>query len=122
MPSQRAGVEWIKTPEQAINEVINAHIELIDAAIFGLCKRREKPIENQMSSNAPWTDRSGNARQGLWTGTTNIPRMMTTLTLSHGVEYGFWLEVRWGGRFAIVLPTWDQQGVLLFNEIQSWFA
>ena len=39
-----------------------------------------------------------------------------TIFLGHGanVHYGIWLEVRWGGRFAIIVPTIEhfrQQGI-----------
>lgn len=63
----------------------------------------------QMRQNATWTDRTGNARNGLAadvqaTGTGG------SLVLYHTVPYGIWLEIRWSGRYAIVGPTLQEIG------------
>lgn len=60
--------------------------------------------------NAPWEDHPGvheDARDNLqshvvWNGPDEF-----TVFLGHGkdVHYGIWLEVRWGGRYAILVPT-----------------
>lgn len=54
--------------------------------------------------NAPWTDRTGNARSGLDAlyesdGGSHI------LTLFHRMPYGIWLEVAFSGRFGIIMKT-----------------
>lgn len=60
--------------------------------------------ESHMRENAPWTDRTGNARNGLRahvvTGGTK-----TAIVLHHSVPYGVFLEVRWGGKYAVIEPT-----------------
>lgn len=58
----------------------------------------------QMKTNASWTDRTGNARQGLGAQTFS-GEGSSTLILYHSVPYGVWLEVRWSGRYAIIGPT-----------------
>jgi hypothetical protein len=68
--------------------------------------------ESQMMIDAPWTDRTGNARTGLRcihesTGDNH------TLTLFHTMEYGFWLEVAHDGKYAIIGPTQLRVAALL---------
>lgn len=60
--------------------------------------------EAYMKKNAKWTDRTGNARRGLSARVTRS-RWGRKITLSHGVSYGIWLEVRWAGRYAILNPS-----------------
>jgi hypothetical protein len=60
-----------------------------------------------MQSNATWTDRTGDARAGLQGAVHWQDPEHFTILLGHGanIYYGVWLEVRFGGRFAIVGPT-----------------
>ena len=57
-----------------------------------------------MRNNAPWTDRTGNARSGLFTATKREGKRFFIL-LSHTASYGIWLEVRFSGRYEIIVPT-----------------
>lgn len=57
-----------------------------------------------MRENAPWTDRTGAARNGLRTQVEVTP-LSVAIVLYHTVPYGMWLEVRWGGKYAIIEPT-----------------
>lgn len=62
-------------------------------------------LETYMKENAVWTDRTGNARQSLYTQLEDLAQDVAILYLAHGMEYGLWLEVRWAGKFAIIWPT-----------------
>jgi hypothetical protein len=72
-------------------------------------KTAEVQLEMEMKANAPWADRTGQARSKLSANTTQADGVVT-LTLSHGVSYGFWLEVIQNGRFAILGPTIERHG------------
>lgn len=62
--------------------------------------------ETWMRSNARWTDRTTNARNGLFaTVDDTIGTDAWLLILSHSVAYGIWLEVANSGKFAIVRPA-----------------
>lgn len=65
--------------------------------------------ESQMKNNAPWRDRTGAARAGLG-ATSNVSASQMEIVLFHSVDYGIWLEVRWSGRYAIILPTLESVG------------
>jgi hypothetical protein len=55
--------------------------------------------------NAPWTDRTGNARNGLRAVHEKTPMVEHRLIVFHSMPYGLWLEIRWSGRYAIIAPT-----------------
>lgn len=61
--------------------------------------------ESWARTNAPWTDRTGNARNGLFASHEKIPMVEHRLVIYHTMPYGLWLEVRWSGRYAIIGPT-----------------
>lgn len=62
--------------------------------------------ETWMRTNAPWTDRTTNARNGLFAVVVPLGESSWMLVLSHGVDYGIWLEVLGSGEYAIVRPAW----------------
>lgn len=59
-----------------------------------------------MKQNAPWTDRTGAARSGLGSKV-EINATSVAIVLYHSVEYGVYLEVNNGGRYAIIQPTME---------------
>lgn len=70
--------------------------------------------------NAPWTDRTSNARNGLFAVTElDVRKGAYRLIIAHGVPYGIWLEVRFAGRYAIIRPTIDHEGPLVMATAQT---
>lgn len=62
--------------------------------------------EAWMKTNAPWTDRTTNARSGLFAKVDDtIGADVWLLILSHTVAYGIWLEVANSGQYAVVRPA-----------------
>lgn len=68
--------------------------------------------------NAPWEDRSGDARAGLDSAVTASNGELE-IDLYHTVDYGIWLEVRWGGRYAIIIPTIERMGPKLYARMNG---
>jgi hypothetical protein len=64
-------------------------------------------MEAYAQENAPWADRTGEARAGL-TAEVDADRGNVYVSLFHTVEYGRWLETIQAGRFAIIMPTIEQ--------------
>ena len=77
----------------------------IDAAVDLVFDAMEGRAESKMRQGAPWTDRTGNARNGLRAKHESTPMVEHVLTLFHSMPYGFWLEVRFSGRYAIIGPV-----------------
>lgn len=78
-------------------------------------QQAEAEVQNSAFTNAPWEDRSGNARRGL-TSEVNNDNGDIVLTLAHTVDYGLWLEVIQNGRFAIIMPTLEREAPQIINE------
>lgn len=76
----------------------------IEAAIEKQLHEMAERMEMYMKANAPWEDRSGDARSGLTAQAERI-NGQPGIVLYHTVDYGIWLEIRWGGEYAIIQPT-----------------
>lgn len=81
--------------------------------------------ETYAKSKAKWTDRTGNARGSL-TGTyeARIGRDSARfeITISHGMPYGIWLELRYNAKFAIINKTVENQGKAFFDTANKVMA
>lgn len=82
------------------------------AYTMGFAKR----VENYAKQNAPWDDRTGDARDGL-TAKGHFRLTQYTIELYHTVEYGIWLEIRWDGYYGIILPTIEAMGRQFIDEL-----
>ena len=82
----------------------------IDRAISGVMKYWDGPVEKYMKLNAPWTDRTTNARNGLKAEAVKGLKFEHSIVLSHAVDYGIYLETSNDGKYAIIQPTIDVMG------------
>lgn len=76
-------------------------------------------VESYMKINAPWTDRTGNARNGLAARAYREGDEIG-IVLFHQVPYGIYLETRFDGRYGIINPTIESMGpevMSLFNRL-----
>jgi len=102
---------------------IAAHDLKVKRVIAGQFLYAKNDAETFAKNNAPWTDRTGNARSGLHAEVEVIDQGKAfELTVAHTVSYGIWLEVRFSGRYAIIQPTVDYIGALLISRIASSIA
>lgn len=61
-------------------------------------------VENYAKINAPWTDQTGNARNGLAARPYRSGDEIGIIVY-HQVDYGIFLETLYSGKFAIINPT-----------------
>lgn len=116
-------VVWDKYSVDEISINIGKYGEGMHTAALGVANYFAPEIETDAKTGAPWTDRSGNARQGLFTHVEDDPSGVS-LYLSHTMEYGLYLETKGGefngggkngtdlellkaGTYAIIKPTLD---------------
>lgn len=71
-----------------------------------------------LKTGAPWTDRTGAARTGLHT-TTSRTANQWAIQFAHSVHYGIWLEVKFSGRDAAIMPAIQRTGPLLMADLRG---
>lgn len=94
----------------------------LDRGVAGVMEYWDSRLEGHMKTDAKWTDRTGNARNGLRAVAFHEPGVRHGVDLFHSVPYGIWLEVRWAGRYAIVIPTIVQYAPKIMNTLNKLFA
>jgi HK97 gp10 family phage protein len=79
----------------------------LNRAIFGVAKYWDGRVEAHMKHKAPWTDRTTNARNGLFAKAYQKAKGLYAIILAHSVTYGIYLEL--GTRYMrarpIIIPT-----------------
>lgn len=76
-------------------------------------------LEYYMKENAPWNDRTGNARRGLNAKVEHPKDNYYRIALKHGVIYGKYLENAMEKRFAILEPTVRLKGPDVINGMKG---
>ena len=93
------------------------HERFLEAALV-LGEDLAQLMQGYMQTNAPWTDRTGNARQGL-TVVVNLVETAIVFTLFHTMDYGIWLEVANAGNYAIIMPTIEAHFATVLDELAA---
>jgi hypothetical protein len=99
-------VVWETSLDDLANNLDKYGIRIM-VAIDALARHFAQRIQGDMQRNASWTDRTGNARSGLFSFADTAAADVVTIYLSHGhtVNYGKWLELANQGHYAIIMPT-----------------
>jgi len=119
--SYAARIVWQRDPADLGRAISELGERVSHQALTQVLEREGKAIETEMKRDAPWTDRTGDARRKL-KATVETTGRATTLTLAHGVEYGKWLELAHGGRWAIVGPTTMAAGPRVMSQLRGLMA
>jgi len=94
---------------------------LVDGYIHTVFAYQATRALGYAKTTAPWKDRTGNARNGLGADTDWIPMEQHTIVLFHRVTYGIFLEVRWAGKYSVILPTIKKYGPDTMRLLQKMF-
>lgn len=113
-----AGLQWSVPPANAWEALAGDYRRAIEAGIKAIADYYAPQIENYMKQHAPWIDRTGNARSGLYTEVEQMVGVMTTIILAHSVDYGVFLELANAGNYAIIAPSLDYFGPRVFADIR----
>jgi hypothetical protein len=139
------GIQWIKTPEQLVLN-IQRYGQLVLAVIYAVAVRWGQIVQDSMRRSAPWEDRTGNARSGLFFAvdgfgfqpfvgqvTPGVAELNTDhvtiegskdsliITAGHTVFYGKYLELNNGGKHAVVMSTIEAHLPQLERNLQEVF-
>jgi len=82
----------------------------LDRAMLATVKYWAGPIETHMKHNAPWTDRTTNARNGLFAKAGRAAKHVFEIILGHSVDYGVYLEngTKFMAARPIIRPTMEE--------------
>lgn len=77
-------------------------------------------LQGYMQRKRPWTDRTGEAKRRLRADVSTPNDHLVRITLSHGVDYGKWLELAHEAKYAIIAPTIKKQGPGVYKRFQGF--
>ena len=136
------GLVWIKPPSTLVKPLQDYQRKLL-LAVYAVAAYVGQQMQDQARERARWSDRTGNARSGLFfavdgfglppfTGSV-IPRELIdgaiisgtsdrmVLALSHTMYYGKFLELSNGGRYAIIVSTMERNLPQLERMLKNVF-
>jgi len=116
--SFRGRVVWNRDPADLGRAVSEYGEKLVFHALVQELEKQAPLILAQMQREASWKDRSGDARRKL-VAEVVVNGAQVALYLAHGVPYGKFLELRWGGRYAIIGPTVARAGTEIMRGVKS---
>lgn len=75
-----------------------------------------------MTENHPWVNRTGDAEAALTAEAVRLAEHIVSIYAAHGVDYGIWLEIRWGGKWGIIPEALQYAYPRIMRELQGVFA
>ena len=123
MPTNNVGIRWVVPPE-TLAAAIEKYGERVITAVTAVAGRVAAEMSNSAIANAPWTDRTANARTGIFgTAERDATAQVVTIFLSHSpvIDYGIWLELAHGSSFAIIMRTIESHLPGLRNDLEALF-
>ena len=106
----RSGIRWVRPPA-GLQRAIEQYGDRAWAAVLAVARQWAAGREGAARRNAPWEDRTGNARSGLFADVERSGsgrRGSVRVVLGHTMDYGVFLELSHGGRYAIVMRTLEE--------------
>lgn len=112
------GITWYHdtlTPGMAAFSVV------MQETLEEIVEQVAEEVELYAKENAPWEDRTGDARDGL-TAEAITEGSTMVIVLYHTVDYGIWLEVRNSGEYAIILPTLEHMAPVVMGAVGNLYV
>jgi hypothetical protein len=114
-----AGFYWTEDPKEVFTKGFVQYVAGIEKQIDQLVQQYAPQIENWMKENAPWTDRTGHARQSLRAEIEYDVNELAIYMYYNEVDYDVFLEYANTGRFSILAPAMDYWSPILFKEFKK---
>lgn len=125
MPSAKGGggFTWV---DKTLFRKMPLMAPALDVAIGKVMQYEANEAQNYMRDAAPWNDQTGNARQGLFARAGKEGSILTGgkhfIVLYHTMPYGIFLEVRWSGKYQIIVPATQQTGRNVMQSLNKVMA
>jgi hypothetical protein len=135
--------QWVRPPE-ALGREIEAYARRMLVAVYVAAVWWGQKCQNDARRNAPWTERTGNARSGIFFAVdgfglppimgqidkgaagamTDVERIEgdeenLIIVISHTVFYGRFLELDNGGRYAVIMSTIETNLPMLERKLSG---
>ena len=111
-------------PPSELATAIERYGDRVIVAVTAVAQRIATVLQEDARANAPWTDRTGEARRGLLgAAERDVAQKLVVIYLSHGpdVAHGEWLELANAGKFAIIMQTLEAHLPELKAELDAIF-
>lgn len=91
----------------------------LGAVVLMYSATKASELQAKMKINRPWTDRTGMAKAMLNAKVSQPDPNLVRITLTHGVDYGIWLELAHGKNYAIIAPTIRDEGPRIVDDLNN---
>jgi hypothetical protein len=140
-----SGFVWVQPPSN-ISKGISAYGKKVEAALYAIAGKWGQDVQDEARTDARWTDRTGNARSGIFyavdglgmgtligqvsaeaktlmkdTSVEEGSNNTLIIVVSHTIFYGKFLELMSGGKYAIIMSTIERNLPRLESLVQRIF-
>ena len=91
----------------------------LGAVLLMYAATKADELKYKMKANRPWTDRTNMAKAMLDAKVSQPDKNTIRITLSHGVDYGIWLELANGKNYAIIAPTIRDESPRIIEDLDN---
>lgn len=114
-------LEWDNPPDRAWPNLVQAEADAIEAEVVAYVESLLDEVEAWLKTNAPWQDRTGEARANLYSDIEQVVRQSVTLLMSHGphIPYSVFLEHGFRGRYSVLRPALDYWQPVIFEGVRQ---
>lgn len=100
-----SGVVWEGKSLGDLSALLMERRATLPARVAAALNSLAPEIRDYMRTSHPWQNQTGDAERGLDAYVEEALSGLIALVLAHGVSYGVYLETKFGGRDAIIIPT-----------------
>ena len=131
MAKAKGGIRWERPPSE-LAKAVERYGDRVLKTVAAIAQYSATEMQNDAKAQASWTDRTGNARTGLFgTSEADFAAKVVTIYLSHAavIDYGVYLELGGGsdgspgsGKYAIIMKTMQNHYEPLMQMLREAFA
>ena len=103
--------------ESNLGKNLDRMSEKLGAVLLMYAATKASELQAKMKLNRPWTDRTNMAKALLNAKVSQPNKNIIRITLTHGVEYGIWLELAHEKNYAIIAPTVREEGPRIVSDL-----
>ena len=105
--------------ESSLKKNLDKMSTKLGAVLLMYAATKASELQAKMKLNRPWTDRTGMAKTLLNAKVSQPDSNTIRITLTHGVDYGIWLELAHGKNYAIIAPTIREEGPRVVEDLEN---